>query len=48
MAASDLIAIYCNILGYAVPIAFVFGMCNLIVDTVLTAAFTGKLRIGGR
>lgn len=43
-----IIQVYCNILSISVPIAFVFGMGNLIVNTVLTAAFGGDLQIGGR
>lgn len=43
-----LIQVYCDILGLAVPIAFVFGMGNIIVNTILTAAFGGDLQIGGR
>lgn len=29
------------------PVALVFGFTNLLINTVLTAAFGGKLRIGG-
>lgn len=29
------------------PVALVFGFTNLLIDTVLTAAFGGKLKIGG-
>lgn len=34
------------IIPYAVPIAFGFGMCNLIVTTFLRVAFGGKLKFG--
>ena len=43
----NLIGIYVKILEVALPIALVFGFSNLIVDTILTAAFTGRLRLGG-
>lgn len=29
------------------PVALVFGFTNLLIDTVLTAAFGGRLKIGG-
>ena len=29
------------------PVALVFGFSNLLISTVLTAAFGGKLKIGG-
>lgn len=29
------------------PVALVFGFSNLLITTVLTAAFGGKLKIGG-
>lgn len=29
------------------PVALVFGFTNLLLNTVLTAAFSGKLKIGG-
>lgn len=29
------------------PVALVFGFTNLLIDTVLSAAFGGKLKIGG-
>ena len=29
------------------PVALVFGFTNLLINTVLTAAFSGKLKIGG-
>lgn len=39
--------LYVQIAEYAVPIALVFGISNLIVDTFLGVAFGGRLRIGG-
>lgn len=29
------------------PVALVFGFSNLLINTVLSAAFGGKLKIGG-
>lgn len=46
-AVSEVIECYARMVAYAVPIAAVFGFGNLIVDTVLTAAFGGGLKIGG-
>ena len=46
-SVSVLVDTYVDILSKALPIAIVFGFSNLIVDTILTAAFTGRLRIGG-
>lgn len=39
--------LYVSIAEYAVPIALVFGISNLIVNTFLGVAFGGKLKIGG-
>ena len=39
--------VYQQILEAAIPIAFVFGMGNVIVNTFLSAAFGGRMRIGG-
>lgn len=41
------IELYSQIAVYAVPVAFAFGMCNVIVNTFFSAAFGGKMRIGG-
>lgn len=30
------------------PVALIFGFTNLLINTVLTAAFGGKLKIGGK
>lgn len=30
------------------PVALVFGFTNLLINTVLSAAFGGKLKIGGK
>lgn len=39
--------LYASLCSYAIPIALVFGLSNMIVDTILTAAFGGGLRFGG-
>ena len=36
-----------QIIGEVMPVALVFGFSNLLIKTVLTAAFGGKLKIGG-
>lgn len=42
----SIIGIYVEIAKVAVPVALVFEVCNLIVNTVLRAAFGGKLWLG--
>lgn len=37
------VSVYLNILGYVVPITIVFAFGNIIVSTILRAAFGGKL-----
>lgn len=41
------VSLYVEIIQDAIPFALVFGFGNLIVNTFLTAAFGGKLKIGG-
>ena len=41
------VQMYMNVAEYAIPIAFVFGISNVIINTFLAAAFGGKMRIGG-
>lgn len=36
---------YTDMLEYALPIAFVFQTCNLIVRIILTSAFGGRLKL---
>ena len=48
MSGANALVIYIAILDYALPIAIVFGICNLVVNIILTAAFTGKLDLSGR
>lgn len=38
--------LYTGLLNYCLPIAVVFEVCNLMVGSVLRAAFGGKLWIG--
>lgn len=40
------IAIYTEIINICMPIAIVFGLGNMIVSTVLNAAFGGRLWVG--
>lgn len=42
------IALYTSIAELAVPVAFTFGICNVIVNTFLSVAFGGRLKIGGK
>lgn len=44
---SGLVDSYVMLLRAALPIAAVFGFTNLAVDTILTAAFGGGLKLGG-
>ena len=48
MNAADVISIYVDLLDWALPIAIIFGITNLIVNIILTAAFTGRLDLTGR
>jgi len=36
---------YISMLEYALPIAFVFQTSNLIINTILTSAFGGRLKV---
>ena len=36
-----------QMIGEVMPVALVFGFTNLLINTVLNAAFGGKLKIGG-
>lgn len=40
--------VYVIILQYAIPFAFAFGIGNVIVNTFLSVAFGGRLKIGGK
>lgn len=40
------VQLYTDLLSNCLPIAFFFGMCNLLVTTFLRAALGGKLWIG--
>lgn len=42
------IQIYTEIVSYAIPIAFAFGIGNVIVNTFLSVGFGGRLKIGGK
>lgn len=47
MSAQFCIDLYTEILSRAVPIAFAFGMGNVLCNMVLNAAFGGRLSLGG-
>ena len=36
-----------DLVSEVMPVALVFGFTNLLLNTVLSAAFGGKLKIGG-
>lgn len=36
-----------QLISEVMPVALVFGFSNLLINTVLSAAFGGKLKIGG-
>ena len=40
------IGIYTDLAQWAVPIAVAFAMCNLIVDSLLSMAFGGRMHFG--
>ena len=40
--------LYSEIAEYAIPIAVVFELCNIVVGTFLRAAFGGRLWFGAR
>lgn len=40
--------IYAELCLWSIPIAFAFGMGNVIVNTFLSVGFGGRLKIGGR
>lgn len=44
----DLIGLYVDMLKVALPITFVFGVCNLLTDMITRAFFKGRLHFGGR
>lgn len=43
---NDLIDVYANCIGQALPVTMVFFVGNLITSTILTAAFGGKFTFG--
>lgn len=40
--------VYTGVATFAVPVAFAFGIGNLLVSTFLRVAFGGKLKFGGK
>lgn len=47
MAISDIVGLYVECLNYALPVAIVFWVCDLLVSTILRTAFGGKLTFRG-
>lgn len=37
-----------QLISEVMPVALVFGFTNLLINTVLSAAFGGRLKIGGK
>lgn len=42
------IQLYTDVCGWAVPMAFAIGIGNVILNTFFSAAFGGRLKIGGK
>lgn len=42
------VSLMVDLITEVMPVALVFGFSNLLINTVLTAAFGGKLKIGGK
>lgn len=42
------ISLYTDIAELAIPFAFAWGICNMIVNTFLSVAFGGRLKVGGK
>ncbi len=42
------VSLYTVVLQWALPFAFAFGIGNVIVNTFLSVAFGGRLKIGGK
>ena len=43
---NELVDVYANCIGQALPVTMVFFVGNLITNTILTAAFGGKFTFG--
>lgn len=43
MIVPELVEIYVDCMEIALPIVFTFFICNLVVSTILSAAFGGRL-----
>ena len=44
---NDAVSLYIEIIKGAIPYALVFGLCNLVVNLFMSAAFGGRLKLGG-
>lgn len=42
------VQLYTEIVKWSIPIAFAFGMGNVIINTGLSVAFGGRLKVGGK
>lgn len=42
------VELYTEIVKWALPVAFAFGMGNVIINTGLSVAFGGRLKVGGK
>ena len=41
-------AYYVEIIEFALPISIVFGLGNIVINMLLSAAFGGRLQLGGK
>lgn len=48
MELQQAIDLYTEVILIAAPCAFVFSVCNILVNIVINAFCNGKLRIGGK
>lgn len=46
ISLQTIISLYGDMIKIALPIIFVFGMCNMVYDMLTSAAFGGIMRIG--
>lgn len=42
----DIVSLYNQTLTYCLPFIIFTGLANMIVNMILTSAFSGKLRVG--
>lgn len=46
--AQDIIDLYGQLVELALPVTFIFGMCNIAVGVIFNAFMRGRLKFGGR